>query len=66
MIKSKRVKWVGHTASMGEMGNTDKSLDKKLKVRDHLGGTGIGGRIILKLFVESRAGGCRPDSSGSG
>jgi hypothetical protein len=44
MINSRRMKWAGHVARMGEMRNAYKILVESLKGRD----LGVDGRIILK------------------
>jgi hypothetical protein len=52
VIRSSRMRWVGHVAYMGDMRNTYKILVRKLKGKDHLGGRGISGRIILKWILK--------------
>jgi hypothetical protein len=48
VIKWRRVRWVGHAASMGDMRNTYKILVREPKGKDHLENLGIYGIIILK------------------
>jgi hypothetical protein len=48
VIKSRRVRWMGHDAHMREMRNAYRILVRNLKGRKHLEDLGIGGRIILK------------------
>jgi hypothetical protein len=36
VIKSSRIRWVGHVACMGEMRNAHKMLIEKFKGRDNL------------------------------
>jgi hypothetical protein len=45
MIKSRRMRWVGHVACMGEMHTKLKS--KILKGRYHFEDTGIDGNMVL-------------------
>jgi hypothetical protein len=48
MIKSRRMRWTGHVASMGETRNAYKVLAEKSEVRDSFGDLGIYGRKILQ------------------
>jgi L-ascorbate metabolism protein UlaG (beta-lactamase superfamily) len=48
MIKSMRMRWVGHEAYMVEMRNAYRILVGCLKGRSHLEELGIGEIIILK------------------
>jgi hypothetical protein len=52
MIKSRRMRWVGHVVHMGEMRNAYKILVGKPDGRDHSEDLGIGGRIIIKWILE--------------
>jgi len=45
VIKSRRMSWVGHVARMGEGRGVYRA---NLRVRDHLRGPGVDGRIILR------------------
>jgi hypothetical protein len=47
MPKSRRIRWAGHTACMGEIRNAHKTLLGNIKGRDH---REIYGRIILKCI----------------
>jgi len=50
-IKSRRMKWVGHIARFGGMGNYTKFLlgiRERRKLHENIG---IGGRIILKWIL---------------
>jgi hypothetical protein len=52
MIKSRRMRWVGHVARMGEMKNAYKFLlSENLNRTNHLRDLGVYGRIILKYFL---------------
>jgi hypothetical protein len=48
VIKSRRLKWAGHVAHMGEGRSVYRVLVGRLKVRDHWEDIGIGGRITLR------------------
>jgi hypothetical protein len=48
MIKSRRMRKVGHVARMGERRGVYRVLVGILGGRDHLGDPGIDGNIILK------------------
>jgi hypothetical protein len=45
LIKSRRIRWVKHVASMGDIRVVYRVLVGNLRERDHLGDTGIDGRI---------------------
>jgi hypothetical protein len=47
VIKSRRMRWAGHTARMGEMRNAYKILVKT----EHSEDLGVDGRIILKWIL---------------
>jgi hypothetical protein len=49
VIKSRRMRWSGHVAHMGEV-HTGFSC-RNLGERDHLEDLGIDGRIILKWII---------------
>ena len=48
MIKSKRMRWVGHVARMGERRSAYRVLVEKPDERDDLEDPGVDGMIILK------------------
>jgi len=66
VIKSRRMRWAGHLAHMGEGRGVYKVLVGYLRVRDHLGYPGIDGRKILRHLQEVRCGGFGLDRAGSG
>ena len=48
VIKSRRMRWVGHVARMGEESGVYRVLVGKPEGRNHWGDLGIDGRIILE------------------
>ena len=48
VIKSRRMKWVGHVTSIGDNSGAYNFLWRNLKERNHLEGLDVDGRIILK------------------
>ena len=49
VVKSRRMRWAGHVARMGEERAVHRVLvGKPESVRDHLGDPGVDGRIILR------------------
>jgi hypothetical protein len=48
MIKSRKMRWSGHVARMGEMRNAYKVLVGKCEGRDHSEDLGVDGKIILE------------------
>jgi hypothetical protein len=48
VIKSRRMRWAGHTACMEEVRNDTKSLSEQLKGMDYLDDLGVAGRVILE------------------
>jgi hypothetical protein len=46
VIKLRRMRWVGHVASMGEGRGMYRDLVGKPEGRDHWGDPGIDGRIL--------------------
>jgi hypothetical protein len=51
VIKSRRMKWAGHVACMGEMRNTSKILLENLKGKHHSEDLGVDGKIILQWIL---------------
>jgi hypothetical protein len=52
VIKSRRMRWPGNVAFMGEMRNKYQILGGKLKVRNHLEDLDTDGRITLKWILQ--------------
>ena len=50
VIKSRRMRWAGHVARMGERRGVYRVLVGKPGERDHLEDPGLDGRIILWIF----------------
>jgi hypothetical protein len=48
VIKSRRMRWAGHIARMGERRGVHGVLVGKLRESDHLGDPGVDGIIILR------------------
>ena len=48
VIKSRRMRWAGHVARMGERRGVCRVLVGKPRDVDHLGDPGVDGRIILR------------------
>jgi hypothetical protein len=53
MIKSRRMRWTGNVASMGERRGVYRVLVGKLRERDHLGDKGVDGRIIFRRIFRN-------------
>jgi hypothetical protein len=51
VIKSRRMRWAGHVASMGKRRRPYRVLVGKLEGQRQLGNPGVDGRIILKLVL---------------
>jgi hypothetical protein len=51
VIKSRRMKWLGHVARMGQKRNAYNILVGNLKERDHLEDIGVDGRVILEWIL---------------
>jgi hypothetical protein len=52
MIKSRRMRWMGHLARMGEKRNAYRILVGKPEGKRPLGRLDVGDRIILKWILE--------------
>jgi hypothetical protein len=52
VIKSRRMRWAGHVACMGEKGSADRILLGRPEERRPLGRLGIDERIILKWILK--------------
>jgi hypothetical protein len=66
-IKSRRMRWPGHAARMGEGSNVYRVLVEKPEGKDQLKDQGDGGNMGSKWTLGRVAGGgCRVDSPGSG
>jgi hypothetical protein len=48
VIKSRRMRWAGHVARMGDGRGVYKVLVGRPKARDHWEDLGVGGRITLR------------------
>jgi len=66
MIKSRRMRLVGHVARMGRGLEYAGFWWGNLKERYHLGGPGVDGRIILNESLGRWMWGCGLDRAGSG
>jgi hypothetical protein len=66
VIKSKRLRWAGHVARMGERRGAYRALVGKPEGSNHLEDPGVDGRIILKRIFERLDGWHGLDQSGSG
>jgi hypothetical protein len=51
VIKSGRIRRLGHAASTVEMTNAYKLMVTNLTVRDHMGDIGVHGKIIFKWIL---------------
>jgi hypothetical protein len=51
MMKSERMRWVGHVAHMGEMRNAYKIWLEDLTGRGHLEDTDVDGRIVSEWIL---------------
>jgi hypothetical protein len=52
MIKSRRMRWAGHVARMGEKRNAYRILLAKPEESFHWEGQGVGGWTILKRILD--------------
>jgi hypothetical protein len=51
VIKSMRMRWAGHVAQMGDVGNAYKILVENLSRRDDLEDAGLDGKIISEWIL---------------
>ena len=56
VIRSRRLRWAGHVACMGEMRGAYRILVKNLREEDRLEDSDLDGRIILKWIFEKWSG----------
>jgi hypothetical protein len=56
VIKSRRMRWAGHVALVGERRGACRFWRGNLRERDHLEDPGIGRRIILKWIFKKQNG----------
>jgi hypothetical protein len=52
LIKSRRIRWAGHVAHLGDSRRVHRMLVGNLSQRDHLGDLGVAGRIILRWIFK--------------
>jgi hypothetical protein len=52
MVKSRRMRWMGHVAQIGDRSVAYRVLVGDLRDRDHLEDLDIDGRIILKWILK--------------
>jgi hypothetical protein len=52
MIKSRKMRWAGHVARMGEGRGVYRVLDGRLEGKRPLGRLGVSGRITLRWTLE--------------
>jgi hypothetical protein len=57
VIKSRRMRWAGHVARMGKSQVHTGFWWGDLREGDHLGGSGVDGRIVLKWIFKKWDGG---------
>jgi hypothetical protein len=65
-IKSRRMRWAGHVARMGEGRNLYRILLRKLEGKIHLEDQRLDGRMGSNWILGGLVGGCGVDLSGSG
>jgi hypothetical protein len=65
-IKSRKMRWAGHVARMGEGRNVYRVLVGKPNGKDQLKDQGVDGRMGSKWTLWRLVGGCGVDSPGSG
>jgi len=65
VVKSRRIRWAGHVACMGDRRCVHRVLVGKPEGRDHWGDPDVDGRIILR-WIFGKWEGWRLDGVGSG
>jgi hypothetical protein len=55
VIKSRRMKWVGHVTCLVDTGNAYRFWLEELKGRDHLEDLGMDGSIILEWILGTKS-----------
>ena len=60
-MKSRRMRWAGNVARIGDRRGAYRVLVGELREGDHLEDLDVGGRIILKLVFKTWHGGRGPD-----
>jgi hypothetical protein len=66
VVKSRRMSWAGHVASMGEERGVHRLLVGKPEVKSHWGDPDVDGRIILRWIFKKLEGVMGLDGVGSG
>jgi hypothetical protein len=56
VVKSRRMRWAGHVASMGEDRDVHRVLVGRLRERGHWGDQDLDGRIILRCIFRKLEG----------
>jgi hypothetical protein len=54
MIKSRRMRWAGHVARMGETKGCTEGFGRKTRRNTITGKIHVGGRITFKLILEKQ------------
>jgi hypothetical protein len=52
VIKLRRMRWAGHVVRMGEIRDVYMVMVAKPEGKNHLGDTGVDGRIIIKVDLQ--------------
>jgi len=66
VVKSRRMRWAGHVARMGEERGVPGFWWGNLRERDHWGDPDVDGRIILRWIFRKWERACGLDRVGSG